>query len=116
MSECRKAFEKWYVDNLSGKRSIAWMVWQAAWSACADKWQPIETAPKDGRTLLLGHRNALGNWRTLRGRWIPKAEIEEHWEEDDFPEGFYEEAVEADEPNCWPTEPTHWMPLPEPPA
>ena len=27
-------------------------------------WQPIETAPKTGRTLLLGYFNSHGNWRT----------------------------------------------------
>ena len=33
-------------------------------------WQPIETAPKTGWTILLGYRNSLGNWRTMRGKWM----------------------------------------------
>lgn len=32
LRECRDAFDRWYADNLSGKRAIAWMVWQAAWN------------------------------------------------------------------------------------
>ena len=81
------------------------------------KWQPIETAPKDGRTLLLGFHNSHGNWRTLRGQWFTQEMIEEWWDEDyEGSEGWYETSVEADDiPNCWNTKPTHWMPLPEPP-
>ena len=34
-----------------------------------------------------------------------------------FEAGWFETVVEADDqPNCWATEPTHWMPLPKPPA
>ena len=76
-------------------------------------WQPIETAPRTGRTLLLGYFNEKGNWRTLRGQWFSAEEIEESWEIYDSPEGWYETPVEGEE--CFFTEPTHWQPLPEPP-
>ncbi|WP_173011188.1 hypothetical protein [Achromobacter xylosoxidans] len=33
-------------------------------------WQPIESAPKTGCTLLLGYWNSHGKWRTVRGQWI----------------------------------------------
>jgi hypothetical protein len=80
-------------------------------------WQSIETAPKDGRTLLLGCFNKLGNWRTMRGQWFSEAAIAEDWEEpDDAEEGWYETAVEPDVPNCWRVAPTHWMPLPAAPG
>lgn len=81
------------------------------------EWQPIESAPKDGRSMLLGHFNTAGNWRTLRGRWFSAEKIEYEWENaDDFEAGWYEESVEADDiPNVWATSPTHWMPLPNPP-
>ena len=81
------------------------------------EWQPIETAPKDGRTMLVGYLNSHGNWRTMRGRWYSQDTIEEEWEDPDLAgEGWYETVVESDEyPNCWWTTPTHWMPLPEPP-
>ena len=80
-------------------------------------WQPIETAPKDGRTLLLGRFNECGNWRTMRGEWMSQGYIDEYWEDPDVGEpGWFETSVEADEtPNCWPTSPTHWMPLPSSP-
>jgi len=85
--------------------------------APGDLWQPIETAPKDGRTLLLGYRNSHGNWRTVRGQWMSEDYIEEFWEEpDNGSPGWFEDSVEADDvPNCWPIEPTHWMPLPPAP-
>ncbi|WP_368648008.1 hypothetical protein ABRZ10_07210 [Castellaniella ginsengisoli] len=84
----------------------------------AQAWQPIETAPRDGRTLLLGRRNSLGNWRTMRGQWMSAEYIAEYWEDPDEVEpGWFETAVEAeDPPNCWLIEPTHWMPLPAAPG
>lgn len=84
----------------------------------AQQWQPIETAPKSGRSILLGFVNSHGNWRTMLGRWISKEEILNEWEDGDlFDEGWYEISVEADDvPNCWLTNPSHWMPLPPPPT
>jgi hypothetical protein len=81
-------------------------------------WQPIETAPKTGRTLLLGYPNSLGNWRTVRGEWLTQEYIDQNWEEPDEAEaGWYETSVEADDvPSCWPITPTHWQPMPKPPA
>ncbi len=81
-------------------------------------WKPIETAPKTGRTILLGYRNTHGNWRTMRGQWFSQEAINEWWEEPDECEaGWYETSVEAEDiPNCWSTDPTHWMPLPAPPG
>ena len=54
----------------------------------ADQWQPIETAPRDGAEIL-GYHQSLGVWIVS-------------WDSDEegFSPGF---------------QPTHWMPLPEPP-
>lgn len=83
----------------------------------ARQWQPIETAPKDSRTLLLGYFNSHGKWRTVRGQWMSEDYIAEYWEDpDDVEPGWFETSVEADDPpNCWRIEPTHWMPLPPAP-
>jgi len=83
-----------------------------------DLWQPIETAPKNGSSMLLGHFNSAGNWRTMRGRWFSAEKIEMEWENaDDFEAGWYEESVEADDiPSVWPTTPTYWQPLPAAPS
>ncbi|CAB3689632.1 hypothetical protein LMG3458_02062 [Achromobacter deleyi] len=90
----------------------------AAPAVPADGWLPIESAPKTGRTLLLGYRNSLGKWRTVRGQWMSFDYIANHWEDpDDVEEGWFETAVEAEEiPNCWRITPTHWMPLPAEPG
>ena len=82
-----------------------------------EAWRPIESAPKDGRTILLGYFNSHRKWRTLRGQWMSEEYIAEQWEEpENGEEGWFETAVEPDDvPNCWATEPTHWMPLPAAP-
>jgi hypothetical protein len=100
---------------LKGYRAGATPPAPAAPVPFAADWQPIATAPKDGRTLLLGHFNSNGKWRALRGQWFSTGVIKETWEEMDR-EGWYETSVECDgDVSAWKTEPTHWMPLPAPP-
>lgn len=66
------------------------------------KWQPISEAPKDGTPLLLfgDHGVAVGSWQGLYG-----VRANEHFWLSDF---------------CCDTatsfEPTHFMPLPNPPS
>ena len=65
-------------------------------------WQPIETAPKDGTPILIyeppyfdatPHATYVCSWDTYKEAWV------EHSGE------------------CYAQyEPTHWMPLPEPPT
>lgn len=58
-------------------------------------WEPIETAPKNGRRVLL-----LDHWGNYEiARWI--GEPHNHWSIDGF------RSI---------SRPTHWMPLPEPPV
>ena len=61
-------------------------------------WQPIETAPKDGRDLLVfeGSGMCVANW-------------------DDWKQRNGQTAGWRDG-QCYPVNPTHWMPLPQPPA
>jgi hypothetical protein len=104
--------------NAESALSVAQTELARAKEQATERWQSIETAPKDGGALLLGYRNALGNWRTVRGQWFSDEQIKEEWEDGyDSEEGWYETSVEADDlPNCWPVNPTHWQPLPEPPV
>lgn len=77
-------------------------------------WQPIETAPKDGTKILLAvppnerwdafiFKTVLYNASVGEGLWY-----NEEWR-------WANDSCEC----CWgriyPTPPTHWMPLPEPP-
>jgi hypothetical protein len=57
------------------------------------EWQPIETAPRDGRTILVRQ----GDWAPHHAYW--RKECHEWW------------AIEYH--GC--PRPTHWMPLPAPP-
>lgn len=65
------------------------------------EWQPIETAPRDGQSVLC-YVDLDNMYRIITLRWdVPSDGNEAKWRTDvhsfvDF-------------------EPTHWMPLPEPP-
>ncbi|MGY3359715.1 hypothetical protein ACVWZK_006378 [Bradyrhizobium sp. GM0.4] len=61
------------------------------------KWQPIETAPKDGTPVLLGFP---GYFHAMHGHHEDGV-----WGQLDSDFGF----------EHLPTQPTHWMPLPAPP-
>ena len=69
------------------------------------EWQPIETAPKDGTTVLLYCQGSFlpGPAPFMQaGAW-----------------GFWHSGNPNHQRDCWiadePVDPTHWMPLPEPP-
>ena len=64
------------------------------------EWQPIETAPKDGRWVLCWGHNA-GVVESMI--W--------HWNDDSKDGNWY--WYEGD---CPRTQPTHWMPMPAPPV
>jgi hypothetical protein len=65
------------------------------------QWRPIETIPKDGLPFLCGW------WSPTRDYfWICKA----HWANGAV-DGGWDGAREP-----WEVKPTHWMPLPKPPA
>ena len=68
------------------------------------EWQPIETAPKDGRRVLL----ARHRW-TFEGSWCEPHEGRAGW----YPISTVEEWQMREE---GPVAVSHWMPLPEPPA
>jgi hypothetical protein len=64
------------------------------------EWQPIKTAPKDGRRVLIfqpGKKIKLGEWQDMSRLW-PNSVVGWKCTNGNF------------------HAPTHWMPLPEPPA
>ena len=66
-------------------------------------WQPIETAPRDGRTVLLAEP-VDGKVFTTPGHWLE--DYGGWWEHGSHPTDYVDLPVEN---------PTHWMPLPPPP-
>jgi hypothetical protein len=87
----------WLLDTHHNKNIFIAGYLAANEAADAQRWRPIETAPKDGTSILgywMGgqHDCAIHVTKFWRGRW---------WEPNE------------DYPQC---EPTHWMPLPQPPA
>jgi hypothetical protein len=90
---------------------------QAARRTTPDReaWQPIETAPKDGTPILLSNGTDVE-----QGWWMhEEGGITEHRDMD----GRYTGQTESDGfigwwdvSGCMQPEPTHWMPLPDPPT
>jgi len=83
------------------------------------EWQPIETAPKDGTPIILfGGRVTAGHWEAER--WPVSAEYHGSTGEylGQFETGECIEAWWYSEDGGFDSEsqPTHWMPLPPPPA
>ena len=72
------------------------------------EWQPIETAPKDG-THILAYRLPVGIRFTNNTN--PPTVV--HWFDDSDEPGFYTSVNERAPEH--PFNPTHWMPLPDPP-
>jgi hypothetical protein len=66
-------------------------------------WQPIETAPKDGRPVL------LGQFDPSRSHY-KRVEVD-HWSSPGENRGWI--GWGHFNPQFWPA--THWMPIPEPP-
>lgn len=67
------------------------------------KWQPIETAPKDGTSVLL--------WFPSRQGYVGRQDcVPCHWSE--WGGGVWENATSG---HMQSDTPTHWMPLPAPP-
>lgn len=91
--------------------SREWVTKPDTTSTLMSKWQPIETAPKNGTLVDLWIINHLGaGQRLLHCRWEQDYEDEGRWEQ------LYSETR-----GCFFTafderaRATHWMPLPDPP-
>jgi hypothetical protein len=69
-------------------------------------WQPIETAPKDRKILACWH--------------VPATKLEGHYDEparwDYATVEWWDSRGSWQDGSDFPPDPTHWMPLPEPPA
>lgn len=79
-------------------------------------WQPIETAPK-GRTLLLfavtevADNGSVLNWKMATGSWR-----EGYTDNESKKCGYTPWRWDGHQLKNYEHQPTHWMPLPEPPA
>lgn len=102
-------------ERLAGHPALAEAEIQRLRCLLLQRWQPIETAPKDGTEILLADdsRVTFGKWLApsekpriiYRDGFAPEPEWDEfepHWTSWDG--GFTQEHP-----------PTHWMPLPPPP-
>lgn len=92
-----------------GTDMAAEIVARAAITAMPSQWQPIDTAPKDGRWIWLGNEYMM-----RVGRWASGTEYEHSgsvgggWRDFALTEGG---GVRGDLPMT----PTHWMSLPDAP-
>lgn len=75
------------------------------------KWQPIEAAPKDGTNILLYRPTAYSWAQVTVGSYDPNNFAKKN------PRPYWQvmlSRIGVAEQRSW--EPTHWMPLPEPPT
>lgn len=79
---------------------------EAYHAAAPSEWQPIETAPKDGRDILLFNLA----WSMSFGEWQIGWWKEDCW---NFQSEMNLDVLEDEDTDTW--QPTHWMSLPEPP-
>lgn len=115
-AQMRDQFETLFPGNPSQYKASAWDGFLACARALEPKWQPIETAPKDGR-MFLGYVDAITRGEDDDGRqfevnsseidfcqWHAHAEVPEG--------GWFENMMGSigDQQHI-----THWMPLPEQP-
>lgn len=84
------------------------------------QWQPIDTAPKDGRKVILFYRNSHNKPRTVMARWLTDEQAAETDADGVGLEGGWYECIDNwsdyTEVAIHEGEPTHWMPLPTPPV
>jgi hypothetical protein len=79
-------------------------------------WQPIETAPRDG-TPILCYNGLVGAYSTaFTTRWIGDPEEAGSGFYQGFPCGFWSTGLDSYPFGKWDCAPSHWMPLPDPPA
>lgn len=79
------------------------------------EWQAIEAAPKN-RKLIVGYFNPLSKWRSVMGCYYTEGTLESDTDDSGFaPEGWYENTETYEYLMPLEQEPSHWMPLPEPP-
>jgi hypothetical protein len=76
-------------------------------------WQPIDTAPSDGQDVLLFLKNGtIAQARRDFGGYGEAEFIENKW---GYREAWSPSGVDGYDCIWLSDEPTHWMPLPEPP-
>ncbi len=82
-------------------------------------WQPIESAPKTGRKVILFYKNRLHVGRTVIARWLTDEQATEIDGDGVGLEGGWYECIDNwddyTEVAIHEGEPSHWMPLPAPP-
>ena len=82
-------------------------------------WQPIETAPKTGKKVILFYLNRNNFPRTVMARWLTDDDAAEIDTDCVGLEGGWYECIDNwddyTEVSIHEGEPTHWMPLPEQP-
>ena len=128
-----KGFDDYWTEDCRGDEAEAWAacakaVLRAALSThppavqpvAPAGWKPIETAPKDGRKLILFYRNSNSKARTVMAKWVTDDEAAETDADGVGLEGGWYECIDNWDDYCQVAihegEPTHWMPLPATPS
>lgn len=93
---------------------------RAALAAQVPQWLPIESAPKDGRKIIVIYVNHNGKTRTVMARWLTQEEVDEIDHEGVGLEAGWFECIDNwsdyTEVAIHEGEPTHWQKLPAAPG
>lgn len=90
------------------------------------EWQPIETAPKDGTAIVIYEPS--GHYGRIQNTYMPESALKEgectyfetdprllRFDDTRYAIGCWTPYGKWSNRNCADVNPTHWMPLPEPP-
>lgn len=84
-----------------------------------DGWRDISTAPKDGTGVLIAWLDRDGEWQTRLAWWEREFQIADVDDDDNtvWKSAWTDNRVQSfGYEEIWEYDPTHWMPLPDPPG
>lgn len=124
--ECRGCGARGPIRDAAGQRADAIERWHTRATRKSDgdgareEWQDISTAAKNQK-VIAGYINRGGKWRTVIACYHTRLEWSDDYDwsiaDGDYaPEGWYEESETHETLLRLDVEPTHWRPLPVPPA
>ena len=123
---CGHCFASVFGQNWTGSDTAitAWNTRPREDAAVVDEWRPIETAPRDGTRIIIGRPDSDGDGGiSVCGYWLDELEdgVDYMGNDGGFTDVDYQvfypsRSMGAKLSRYAGRQPTHWRPLPQPPA